>query len=78
MRVEDDGPSAALNPVSSAGIGQGLDGVAAIERISRRPGTSGPDPPTFDLDEYVYAGLRDGVQAVVFAYETGLVTPSPT
>jgi DNA-binding NarL/FixJ family response regulator len=38
-----------------------LDGVAATDRISRRP-----DAPrvliltTFDLDEYVYAGLRAG------------------
>jgi DNA-binding NarL/FixJ family response regulator len=64
----------------------GIDGIEATRRIMRAPA-----PPrvivltTCDRDEYVYAALRAGasafllkVQAVVLAYESGLVLRGQT
>ncbi len=57
-----------------------MDGLTAARHILGHSGTRVLVLTTFDADEYVYKtlwklGLRDRVQAVVAAYESGLVVP---
>ena len=53
-----------------------MDGLEATRRILELlPACRVLMLTTFDLDRYVYAALRDRAQAVVVAYETGLVRP---
>src|SRR2546423_542825 len=53
-----------------------MPGVNGIEATRRLPRHRVLILTTFGLDEYIVDGLRARVQAVIYAYETGLISPA--